>query len=442
MPVHVIVWAKEFYKLLFNPKVEESMLFEDQNGDEKSTFMDIVLQLRDELAAANDVKIRETARQLLIALYNTEIQKQLDMDRFKTAKKVPRPIPIDSFTNKSGDQDTIAPSKRSGYKHTDIWSQDDCIAETMSCITEAAEVLREGGNLLPEFDKDDDLAMRFVTCTSNLRSYVFGIEPIQSHYSAKGIAGNIIPAIATTNAIVAGLQVLQAFQVLAKQMENKPGELKECCRFVYCLRDKTRQGYYLQPTSLPSPNPKCFVCRSAVLQLTLDTTKWTFETMIRRIVKKELGFTEPSINIGSSIIYEEGDDIEDDEYAAIVTKTLIDLPAGGMKDGTIITIEDFTQDLEVDVCINHKSEWEKKEADDEVAEEDRFIIGGDKPLVGKGEEAKEQSKNDEEENDDDIVILDDENIDDSAQSKKREMSDDENDIIEVVEGPVTKKVRL
>jgi ubiquitin-like 1-activating enzyme E1 B len=441
MPVHVIVWAKEFYKLLFNPKVEESMLFEDQNGDEKSTFMDIVLQLRDELAAANDIKIREKARQLLIALYNTEIQKQLDMDRFKTAKKVPSPIPIDSFTNKSADQDTIAPSKRSGYKHTDIWSQDDCIAETMSCIMEAAETLREGGNLLPEFDKDDDLAMRFVTCTSNLRSYVFGIEPIQSHYSAKGIAGNIIPAIATTNAIVAGLQVLQAFQVLAKQMENKPGELKECCRFIYCLRDKTRQGYYLQPTSLPSPNPKCFVCRSAVLQLTLDTTKWTFETLLRRIVKKELGFTEPSINIGSSMIYEEGDDIDDDEYAAIVTKTLIDLPAGGMKDGTIITIEDFTQDLEVDVCINHKSEWEKKEADDEVADEDRFIIGGDKPIVGKGEEAKDQPKNDEKENDDDIVILDDENSGDSAQSKKREMSD-EDDIIEVVEGPATKKVRL
>jgi ubiquitin-like 1-activating enzyme E1 B len=442
MPVHVIVWAKEFYKLLFNPKVEESMLFEDQNGDEKSTFMDIVLQLRDELAAANDIKIREKARQLLIALYNTEIQKQLDMDRFKTAKKVPSPIPIDSFTNKSADQDTIAPSKRSGYKHTDIWSQDDCIAETMSCIMEAAETLREGGNLLPEFDKDDDLAMRFVTCTSNLRSYVFGIEPIQSHYSAKGIAGNIIPAIATTNAIVAGLQVLQAFQVLAKQMENKPGELKECCRFIYCLRDKTRQGYYLQPTSLPSPNPKCFVCRSAVLQLTLDTTKWTFETLLRRIVKKELGFTEPSINIGSSMIYEEGDDIDDDEYAAIVTKTLIDLPAGGMKDGTIITIEDFTQDLEVDVCINHKSEWEKKEADDEVADEDRFIIGGDKPIVGKGEEAKDQPKNDEKENDDDIVILDDENSGDSAQSKKREMSDYEDDIIEVVEGPATKKVRL
>lgn len=443
MPVHVIVWAKEFYKLLFNPKVEESMLFEDQSGDEKSTFMDIVLQLRDELATANDVKIRDTIGQLLIALYNTEIQKQLDMERFKTAKKVPSPIPVDSFTKMIVDQDSIAPSKQSGYKHTDIWSKDDCISEAISCIMEASKILREGGSLLPEFDKDDDLAMRFVTCTSNLRSYVFGIEPIQSHYSAKGIAGNIIPAIATTNAIVAGLQVLQAFQILAKQMENKTGELKDCCRFVYCLRDKTRQGYYLQPTSLPSPNPKCFVCRSAVLQLTLDTTKWTFETMVKRIIKKELGFTEPSVNIGSSIIYEEGDDIDDDEYAAIVVKSLVDLPAGGMKDGTIITIEDFTQDLEVDVCINHKSDWEKKDADDEVGLEDQFIIGGDKPIAGKCDQENDQLKNDEDENDDGIVIVDDEDISNTVDSKKRGLiDDDDDDIIEVVEEPSTKKTRL
>ena len=37
---------------------------------------------------------------------------------------------------------------------------------------------------------------------------VFGQIPVQSLYEAKGTAGNIIPAIATTNAIIAGLQVI------------------------------------------------------------------------------------------------------------------------------------------------------------------------------------------------------------------------------------------
>lgn len=40
--------------------------------------------------------------------------------------------------------------------------------------------------------------------------YLFhGVQiPVQSQYEAKGTAGNIIPAIATTNAIIAGLQVV------------------------------------------------------------------------------------------------------------------------------------------------------------------------------------------------------------------------------------------
>ena len=31
MPVHCIVWAKEFWKLCFGDKCEDSMLFEDDN---------------------------------------------------------------------------------------------------------------------------------------------------------------------------------------------------------------------------------------------------------------------------------------------------------------------------------------------------------------------------------------------------------------------------
>lgn len=63
------------------------------------------------------------------------------------------------------------------------------------------------------FDKDDDDTLDFVTAAANLRSIVFGIET-KSRFDIKQMAGNIIPAIATTNAIVAGLCVLQSFKVL------------------------------------------------------------------------------------------------------------------------------------------------------------------------------------------------------------------------------------
>ena len=65
------------------------------------------------------------------------------------------------------------------------------------------------------FDKDDEDTLDFVTASANLRSIIFGIET-KSRFDIKQMAGNIIPAIATTNAIVAGLCVLEAYKVLRR----------------------------------------------------------------------------------------------------------------------------------------------------------------------------------------------------------------------------------
>jgi len=429
MPVHTIVWAKELYKLCFGPKVEDSMLFEDQavEDNEKSTYMDFVLELRsllfDKKCSHN---LRDVTGKVLIALYNVEIQKQLDMERFKTARKVPTPIPMDMIVKLVNDENSRAPvpTKRDGYKQTDIFSRENCIEEAISLFLEGAEIIQAGGSILPEFDKDDVFAMRLVTCTSNLRSYVFGIEPIQSYYSTKGIAGNIIPAIATTNAIVAGLQIIQAFHILKKRLETEKGGLKEVCRYTYCLRDKTRKGLYLQPTSLPDPNPKCFVCRNAVINVSLDTEKWTLEMLLRRIIKKELGFMEPSILIGDDIIYEEGEGSDNTGYVVNLPKSLINLPAGGVKHGTVIGIEDFTQDLEVSICVSHKTVWKLKIGEEENAEmdeEEKFTISGDKPSATNEDTSSQESKplSGERDNndDDDIEVLPD--IQSTSNGKKR-----------------------
>eukprot|EP00884_Botryococcus_braunii_P012849 jgi/Botrbrau1/21565/Bobra.174_2s0063.1 len=68
------------------------------------------------------------------------------------------------------------------------------------------------------FDKDDPLAVDFVTATANLRSLVYGIPP-QSSFTVKGMAGNIVHAIATTNAIVAGLIVIEAMKIIGGMFE-------------------------------------------------------------------------------------------------------------------------------------------------------------------------------------------------------------------------------
>ena len=278
--------------------------------------------------------------------------------------------------------------------------------------------------------------MRFVTAASNLRSHVFGIEPLQSYYSAKGIAGNIIPAIATTNAICAGLQILQVFSIIKAQLELKQRNekkedltsLKDICCYVNCVRNKTRNGLYLTASSLEPPNPKCFVCRHATIPLALDVSKWTLAEFLKRICKAKLGFEEPTIMLQGDIIWEEGEGADSDTYLPNLAKHLTALPCGGIHNGTTVDLEDFSQDLTVQLSITHKERWDSEE---EESDDLPFVVSGDVP---EAKAAEATSNGDDEratsaaaklptpakanDDDDDVVVVLDDDDDEVDNDKK------------------------
>lgn len=138
----------------------------------------------------------------------------------------------------------------SGLRDQKIWS----LLESGNVFKEAVEALSSGLAKLSEgdhlvWDKDDKHAMDFVAACANVRAQIFNI-PRKSSFEIKSMAGNIIPAIATTNAITAGISVLHAFKVLQESY-------KKCLSVYLRLRPNARNQIFVPELELTPPNLKC-----------------------------------------------------------------------------------------------------------------------------------------------------------------------------------------
>ena len=357
-PVHCIVWAKELFRLLFGSSAD-SMLFEDPQASEPSVYMHL-LRLPPGADPASPGTFLRHGEALLRALFRLDVEKRLAADAYKNALRVPRPMEELSISESVAGAAKVLDGSPLNSLHcsvdspTDIWTVTESGVRFILTFTELFVSYADRLGSL-EFDKDLSLAMQFVCAASNLRSAVFGIEQLSLH-DCKGIAGNIVPAIATTNAIVAGIQVMQAVKWL-----TAPADIRRICPYVYCLRSRTRKGLYLQPTEAEPPEKDCFVCSATTLILDIDTTAATLDDLVTKVIKEKMGLACPSVLIASSCIYEEGDDA-DEALLATRKKLLADCPCGGVKDGSVLTITDFLQDIHVDISVNSRPQSELPEA--------------------------------------------------------------------------------
>lgn len=394
--VHCIVWAKECYKLLF-AKMEDSMLWEDPSNEEPSVFMPLVTRAAD--MTFDGPTIAEYARNVFRGLFDLEIKKKLEMKVYKTASKAPKPIVLEeilgaTYVQEISLDDTEKTTQAKVWNDRDVWTIAECAKRFMSCIARMLNTEQSRSHLGSyEFDKDDAIAMEFVTAAANLRASVFGITT-ESLYSCKGIAGNIIPAIATTNAIVAGLQVLEAFKIL-----RSPESVGETCKYTFCNRHWDARGVLLNPIALQKPNPKCFVCNKQILELALDTKHTYLRDLVDKVLKKKLGVNEPTVSIGANTIYEEGEDAEE-SLQVNLAKKLSDLPGKGVHHDTMLSIEDFSQDFRCTIRVLHRDEAEFGEEATEL-----FALGGDVEKLKADAAAAQESKQDEDMSDDDDMEL-------------------------------------
>lgn len=277
----------------------------------------------DAAAASTDPSaIASWCRRLFDAVFGAEIEKRLEMapETYKTAAV--RPLPLFAAHAEAGKYDRAADSADSGsgagaaaggagravaataapvggladQRVLSVAESAALFLATLARYYTDGDVCGSLGAL--EFSKDSALDLDFVTAATNLRAATFGI-PLQSRFAVKSIAGNIVPAIATTNAIVAGLEVLEAIKIL------RGDDIAARCRNTYILRAQGNLNQLLMPSRTERPAPDCFVCGRAGVSLFIDTGVATLRDLIDKVLKGGLGFNAPNIDNGDGFNFVE-----------------------------------------------------------------------------------------------------------------------------------------
>lgn len=170
-------------------------------------------KIRDALGTA------EFQELLFNKVFHSDIVRLRAAEGMWESRRAPEPLQYETVMSQASD--AIASKSQVLADGQKVWSLEESLVVFNDSLDRLSKRLLElkktkdpsSPDPVITFDKDDDDTLDFVASSANIRSTIFGIDR-KSRFDIKQMAGNIIPAIATTNAIVAGLCVLQSFKVL------------------------------------------------------------------------------------------------------------------------------------------------------------------------------------------------------------------------------------
>ncbi|ALC43430.1 Uba2 [Drosophila busckii] len=389
-PIHCIVWAKHLFNQLFGESVEDEDISPDaadpeaQEDADKQADGDASSELESKaVESANGNVVRINTRQwakdcnydagkLFNKFFNDDINYLLKMSNLWKTRKAPEPVQWETLLPE-GITNTESLSELARQHHK-LWSVEECAQVFAHALKELSAALKlEADNILV-WDKDFPPSMDFVAACANVRSQIFNIER-KTRFEIKSMAGNIIPAIATTNAITAGISVMRAFSVLNAKWEQ--------CKAVYArLRLNGRQQFLVPDGFFPPPNPNCYVCASdPAITLRIDTKRVQMKAFRDDVLIKTLNMLNPDVTVESTgsiaISSEEG------ETTCNEPKLLSEM---NIVDGVILKCDDFFQNYELSIIIAHF---------DAERDEALFEVIADKSQLQPKEEEPEQPKEQE-----------------------------------------------
>ena len=275
-------------------------------------------------------------RKVFEKVFKEDINRLRSMDDMWKTRKRPSILDFDALSQSSSG---ISLSVASQDQR--IWTESENFAVFCDSLrrlsirlqqTQASAAKANAVSCVLSFDKDDKDVLDFVASSANLRSAIFSIEP-KSKFDIKQIAGNIIPAVATTNAMTAGLCVLQAFKVIREDLSK--------AKMVFLERSVAR---VINSDTLKPPNPNCTVCGVMQSSLLMDPERGTLKDLVDNVLKTQLGYGEEiTINSEMGTIFDP--DLEDN-----LPKRLREL--GVRADSFLTVIDDEEENPRVNLSLS------------------------------------------------------------------------------------------
>ncbi|KAL0131665.1 hypothetical protein PUN28_002894 [Cardiocondyla obscurior] len=382
-PIHCIVWAKHLFNQLFgeeDPDQDVSPDTADPEATDTAGKEALEMESNDK---GNIDRISTRAwvqscnydpEKLFTKLFHDDIKYLLSMDNLWKKRRPPTPLNWRDLPDGVAgcSKEIIQP----GLKDQQRWSISKCgsiFAESIKSLSQTLKSSQEkspGNHLV--WDKDDQYAMDFVAACANIRAHIFGISQ-KSRFDIKSMAGNIIPAIATTNAIIAGMVVLHAFRVLENNLQ--------ACKSVYLRLKMNHRNQLLVPEkAVNPPNPQCYVCApTPQAVLAVDTSNMIIKELEELVLKNRLNMIAPDVMIdgtGAVVISSEEGETESNN-----DKKLEEL---GIKDGTILKVDDFQQNYSLTVFVVYRQKPGPKD------DSPQFLILADKNALQPKEKEEEK----------------------------------------------------
>lgn len=263
-PIHCIVWAKNFlFSQLFNEDTSAADEPSTEWGTENKEEIDRIRQETNELHELRQIilaKDEKRIKDILTKLFVKDIEKLLRIDNLWKTRAKPTVLDESLIHDASLDETCKSQSLSS------LWDIKEQIAQFFTITRKLMQRVQNGETNI-EFDKDDEDTLIFVATAANIRSHIFNI-PMNTVFNIKQTAGNIIPAIATTNAIIAGLSTLTALRVL-NLLPYAPTKKSTDLNMAFTAKaSNLSKDRYIANPKLAPPNPSCpvggKVCRGVV----------------------------------------------------------------------------------------------------------------------------------------------------------------------------------